>query len=221
MEPETMDRCVEYAEGLYAEDTDVRRWLVRETDRRGFPAINVSRLEGRILAVLVAVTEARRLLELGTLGGYSALWMMSESPPDARLVTVEREPGRAELAREAFRRAGVADRVDLRLGDAADVLAELSRPTAAAGPPFDFVFLDADKENYPSYLERLPGMLAPGAVLAADNVFWDGRVLEPEEEDEPTTRGIRRFNEALARSPHFTAAVVPVRDGLTVARYEP
>lgn len=219
METELMERCVEYAEGLYAGESRGQRWILREVERRGFPRIEVSPLEGRILAVLVAVSGARRLLELGTLGGYSALWMLSAAPEDARLVTVERDPERAELAREAFRRAGVQGRVELRGGDAGEVLEELGAAPAGSGPPFDFVFLDADKENYPRYLEMLPRLLAEGGVLAADNVFWDGRVLDPREDDDAATRGIREFNDALAGSSSFVPTVIPVRDGLTVASY--
>lgn len=219
MKPETMERCVEYARDLYAGDSPTQRWILREVERRGFPRIEVSPVEGRILAVLVALSGARRLLELGTLGGYSALWLLTAAPEDARLVTVERDPDRGQLAREAFRRAGVQERVDLRIGEAGEILRELSRAPSGTGPPFDFAFLDADKENYPRYLEQLSGLLAQGGVLAADNVFWDGRVLDPPEEDDPATRGIREFNRELASSAEFVPAVIPVRDGLTVASF--
>lgn len=219
MDQELRDRLVKYATDLFAGEDEVLRWVRRETERRGFPAIAISPLEGRLLAVLTAATGARRLLELGTLGGYSALWQLSLLPPEARMVTVEREEDRAALAGEAFRRAGVADQVDVRMGDAGDVLGRLLEQRDREGDVgFDFVFLDADKENYPVYLQHLGRLLAPGAILAADNVFWDGRVLESPAGDE-ATRGIQEFNRRLARSSLFEAVAVPVRDGLVVARY--
>lgn len=218
MDGETLERCQAYAEGLYARETDVRRWILREMERRDFPRIQVSAMEGRILALLARLSNATRLLEVGTLGGYSALWLLSLLPEDARLVTVERDERHAELAREAFRRAEEEDRTRLRVGDAREVLEQLSVEADRGEQAFDFVFLDADKENYPVYLERLKTLLRPGGVIAADNVFWEGRVLEERPED-ASTRGIRRFNRMLAEDEAFETAVVPIRDGLSVAWY--
>lgn len=218
MDEELRDRLEAYATDLFAGEDEVLRWVRNETERRDFPSIAISPLEGRLLAVLAAATGARRLLELGTLGGYSALWQLSLLPAEARMVTVELQSERADLAREAFRRAGVSERVDVRVGHAGEVLDDLIEDRDRGAEGFDFVFLDADKENYPVYLQKLGRILAPDAILAADNVFWDGRVLESPPEDE-STRGIRDFNRRLARSSLFETAVVPVRDGLAVARF--
>lgn len=214
MDERTRDRCVEYATRLYARETETQRWIRRELEARDLPLIQISPLEGRLLAVLAAGAGAERLLEVGTLGGYSALWLLSLLPGDARLVTLERHPVHAGLAREAFRRAGEEERVELLEGDARETLDGLP-----GDPPFDLVFLDADKEGYPAYLEAAAERLRPGGLLVADNTFWEGRVTE-EGEDDPPTRGIREFNRALAGSPRFEAVIVPVRDGLTVARFE-
>ncbi len=219
MDEELREGLEAYATDLFAGEDEVLRWVREESERRGFPAIAISPLEGRFLAVLAAATGARRLLELGTLGGYSALWQLSLLPPEARMTTVELEKARADLAREAFRRAGVADRVEVRVGHAGEVLdAVLEDRDREGGDRFDFAFLDADKENYPVYLQKLSRLLEPGAILAADNVFWDGRVLESPPEDS-STRGIQEFNRRLAGSSLFDTAVVPVRDGLAVARF--
>lgn len=218
MDAETLERCVAYAEDLYAGESETHRWVARETEARGFPSIQVSPLEGRLLGLLARLADVARILEVGTLAGYSALWMLSALPEEAELVTVEKEEDRAELAREAFRRAGVAGRVEVKVGDAADVLEEMAVGRRRASATFDMAFLDADKARYPAYLDRLTTLVRPGGLITADNVFWDGRVVD-EAEDDADTRGIREFNRRLAEEEVFDAVAVPVRDGLAVARY--
>lgn len=218
MDEETLERCVAYAEDLYAPESGARRWVASETEKRGFPAIQVSRLEGRLLGLLARLADAARVLEIGTLGGYSALWILSALPEEAELVTVEKEEDRAELAREGFRRAGVTDRVELRVGRAEDVLEEMAVGRRRGEATFDMAFVDADKENYPLYLDRLTTLVRPGGLITADNAFWEGRVVDGEAED-AATRGVREYNRRLAEDEAFDAAVIPVRDGLSVARY--
>lgn len=212
MDESVRQRCVEYAEGLYARETDAQRWVRSELERRDLPLIHVSPLEGRLLALLARTVDAARLLEVGTLGGYSALWLVSLLPGHAELLTLERHPDHAALAREAFQRAGEEDRIALREGDARTALAELP-----GDPPFDFVFVDADKESYPEYLEHAAALMRPGGLVVADNAFWKGKVLEPD--DEPGTRGIVEYNRMIAEDPRFEGLVLPVRDGLSVARF--
>lgn len=205
--------CVDYAEGLYARETETQRWVRSELERRDLPRIHVSALEGRLLALLARTVDATRLLEVGTLGGYSALWLVSLLPGHAELVTVERASEHAALAREAFERAGEAGRIDLREGDARTTLAELP-----GDPPFDFVFVDADKESYPEYLEHAAALMRPGGLVVADNAFWKGKVLDPG--DEPGARGIVEYNRRIAEDPRFEGLILPVRDGLSVARFQ-
>lgn len=213
LDRETWNACLAYAEGLVAPETEAHRWIARELEARGLPAIQVSALEGRLLALLAALVGARRLLEVGTLGGYSGLWLVSLLPSDARLVTIEVDPRHAALAREAFRRAGEAKRIRLLEGDARELL-----PGLGDEGSFDLVFLDADKRGYPEYLEVAKRLLRPGGLLLGDNAFWDGRVVDEAERDEDT-RGIREFNRRLAEDPTFEATIIPVRDGLAVGRF--
>lgn len=218
MDRETMDRCLAYAEELYARETETHRWIVEETEARGFPEIQVSAMEGRLLGLLARLSDATRVLEIGTLGGYSALWILHALPEEADLVTLERKEEHADLAREAFRRAGVEGRAEVRVGDATELLEEMALAGRRAESSFDMAFVDADKESYPVYLDRLRSVLRPGALVAADNVFWEGKVVD-ESADDAATRGIRAFNRALADDDAFEAAVIPIRDGLSTALY--
>lgn len=199
----------EYVEGLFAQDDEVLRDLRVALVDHGMPAIQVSRSTGRILQLLVALTGGHRVLEVGTLGGYSAIWMGRGLAPGGRLTTLELDPNHAELARRFLKRAGLVDQVEVVVGDARTVLPDL-------GPDggFDLVFLDADKEGYATYAAHAWRLLRPGGLLLADNVLWSGRVLE-EPEDE-ATRAIQEFNAYLAggQSP---ATILPVGDGLAMA----
>jgi predicted O-methyltransferase YrrM len=168
----------------------------------GLPAIAVSPALGKLLHVLAKAVGARRILEIGTLGGYSTIWLARALPPDGRVVTLEIDPRHAAVARGNFARAGVAERVDLKLGAALDVL-----PTLGPHGPFDFVFIDADKGGYTAYLPWAIQLSRAGALIVADNVVRDGKVIDPASTDE-NVRGIRRFNEALAAERRVVATEV-------------
>jgi caffeoyl-CoA O-methyltransferase len=162
-----------------------------------------------LLQVLLRAVQARRVLEVGTLGGYSAIWMARALPADGRLVTIEAEPAHAAFARRFLERAGVADRVEVREGRALDVLPSLD------GERFDVVFLDADKEPLPTYLEWALRLLRPGGLVVADNALWGGRVVD-RAADDPATNGVREFNRRLATDPRVTGIVVPTHDGVAI-----
>jgi predicted O-methyltransferase YrrM len=160
----------------------------------GLPAIAVSPALGKLLHVLAKAVGAKRILEIGTLGGYSTIWLARALPADGQLVTLEIDPKHAEVARRNFERAGVADRIDLKLGPALDVL-----PTLRSQAPFDFVFIDADKGGYTAYLPWAITLSRIGALIIADNVVRAGKITDSASTDE-NVQGIRRFNEALAAS---------------------
>ena len=203
------DRVDEYIASLFARDDDVLAALREAADREGLPPISISAVTGRLLQILLSAIRAERVLEVGTLGGYSAIWMARGLPPAGRLVTIEVDPRHAEFARAYFARAGLDDRVELRIGRALDVL------PAFDGERFDAIFLDADKEPLPTYFEWALRLLRPGGLLIADNALWGGRVLDPESADEGT-KGVREFNRRMADDGRVRGTIVPVGDGLAV-----
>ncbi|MBB6017097.1 O-methyltransferase [Deinococcus radiopugnans] len=185
----------------------------------GLPAQNVSALQGQLLTLLAQMQGARRILEIGTLGGYSTLWLARALPPGGQLVTLELQPQRAALARRSLERAGLSGRVEVRVGQATDSLAQLSADGAA---PFDFIFIDADKPSYTEYLTGALRLARPGTVLMVDNVVRGGCVISPESDD-ANVQGVRRFMAALAAEPRLTATALQTvgskgYDGFVVAR---
>ncbi|HXW66820.1 MAG TPA: O-methyltransferase [Thermoplasmata archaeon] len=184
----------------------------------GLPPIQVSAIQARLLELLVRASGARRVLEIGTLAGYSTIAMARALPPEGRLVSLELDRRHAEVARANVARAGLAERVEIRPGPARESLAELSREGA---PPFDLVFLDADKTGYPDYLRAALALSRPGTVLVADNVVREGAIAEPKQTDAVVT-AVRQFLEALGADPRLRATVVPMvgvkgYDGMAIA----
>jgi predicted O-methyltransferase YrrM len=177
----------------------------RETTReRGLPAIEVAANQGKFLALLAQLVGARRVLELGTLGAYSTIWFARAVGPEGRVTTVEVNPVHADVARENLERAGVADRVDVEVGAALEVLPRLAE---AGGEPYDLVFIDADKANMAAYLELSLRLVRPGAVIVGDNVVRRGAVVEPEHED-PNVQGARAFLHAMGTDRRLDATAL-------------
>jgi predicted O-methyltransferase YrrM len=193
-----------------SEDSTLAR-IRQQIQARGLPTIAVKPEEGRFLQVLVAACRPMSALEIGTLGGYSGTWIARGLPAGGRLITLELEPTRAEIAREHFRLAGVDDRVEIRVGDAHSLLTEL-----ASDEPFDFVFIDAEKEGYPAYLEWTLDHLRPGGVLAAHNAFREGAILDLDSRDSAVL-AMRRFNQRVADDPRLMSTIFPAGDGMTIA----
>lgn len=173
-------------------------------EKAGLPAIDVTRLQGKFLALLVRIAGAKHILEIGTLGGYSTIWLAGALPEGGRVVSLELDPHHAEVARANLRNAGLLDRVDLRVGRATDSLADLEKNGA---PPFDLIFIDADKHSYPEYLEWALKLSRPGTVIVADNVVREGKVVDSESDDK-NVQGVRRFTEQLAAEPRLSATVL-------------
>lgn len=172
--------------------------------RADLPAIDVTPLQGKFLEILVRATGSKRILEIGTLGGYSTLWLARAIPPDGGVVTLELESRHARIAKENLEAAGLANRVDLRIGAAVETLAVLINEHTV---PFDFIFIDADKASYPEYLQWSLKLSRPGTLIVADNVVRDGKVIDPENPDK-NIQGVRRFAELVAAEPRLSATAL-------------
>ena len=211
-----VDQYLEQAFGL----TDRMLEAAVEASRAaGMPQIQVAPNQGRLLQMLALANDSRRILEIGTLAGYSTLWLARALPPGGRLVTLELDPKHAAVATENLTRAGVTDLVDLRVGPAIDSLRQLVEEGAE---PFDFVFVDADKAGMPAYFEWSLQLAAPGALLVFDNVVRDGAVVDPASTD-PSVQGVRKLNEMLAAEPRVLATTIQTVgvkgwDGFALAR---
>jgi len=196
--PEGVDA---FLDALLAPDDDALAAALETSDAEGLPAIAVSATQGKLLTLLTRATGARRALEIGTLGGYSAIRIARGLAPGGRLVTLEYDPHHADVARRNLDRAGLADMVDVRVGAAVDTL-----PTLAGGEPFDLVFIDADKVTYPQYLEWSIRLTRPGALIIADNVVRRGGVADPG--GDAASAAVRAYLEALAADPRVDGTAV-------------
>ena len=202
--PERWKAVDEYLRGLFVPPDPALDAALRATAEAGLPSIQVSPNQGKLLFLLAKAVGARRVLEIGTLGGYSTIWLARALPPGGHLVTLEVDPAHAEVARGDLRRAGLADVVEVRLGRALDTLPELE---AEGAGPFDVVFIDADKPAYTQYLSWALRLSRPGTLIIADNVVRKGAVADAASEDE-NVQGIRRFLEALAQNRRATGVAV-------------
>jgi predicted O-methyltransferase YrrM len=172
--------------------------------KAGLPAIAVTPNQGKFLMILAQAIGARSILEMGSLGGYSTIWLARGLASGGKLITLEADVKHAEVAQANIARAGLADKVEFRLGKALETLPEL----AAAGlGPFDLIFIDADKENYPGYLEWSVKLSRPGTLIVGDNVVRDGAVIDPANTD-PSVQGVCRMNEIIAAEPRLTATAI-------------
>lgn len=190
-------------ERLIPRDAALEEALARNR-REGLPAIDVSKPQGMLLQLWTRMLRARRILEIGTLGGYSTIWMAKALPENGRIVTLELEPHHAETARRNFEDAGVASLVELRVGDALTTLAALE---LEGTEPFDMIFIDADKPNNPHYLERALRLSRPGTVIVGDNVVRDGEVANGNSAD-PRVVGVRAFLDLIHDEPRLSATAI-------------
>ena len=190
-------------ETLVAED-DALSAAVEDSERAGLPSIQVAPNQGKLLHLLAKTMGARQVLEIGTLGGYSTIWLARALPKGGRVITLEAEPKHAEVARANFARAGLSDVIELRLGKALDTLPKL----AAQGlGPFDLFFIDADKPSIPEYFDWALRLSRPGSLILVDNVVRKGAVADASSDD-PNVQGVRRFNEKVAREPRVSATTI-------------
>ena len=211
MDPIVRPDIEDYASARTTPEPEMLQQVARETEALGERArMLTGRLEGRLLNFLVGLVQPRQILEIGCFTGYSALSMAEALPEGGRLYTCEISREHAGIAQANFDRSPYGDRIELRLAPALDTIASLDGP-------FGFVFVDADKENYPAYYEAVLPKLAEGGLLAFDNVLWSGRILDDEDQT-ADTKAIRALNEQLARDDRVESVMLTVRDGLTLVR---
>lgn len=205
------DQLQEYIFDLFVKQDEALTFAWEDTHQKGLPAISVKPDEGRFLQLLVRICGAAKAVEIGTLGGYSGIWIARGLPPGGKLITLEKEPYHAQIAREHFKRAGVADQIEIRVGDAHKLLGEIS-----GEGPVDFVFIDAEKPGYETYFDWAIEHVRTGGVIAAHNAFRSGRVLEADSTDE-STQAIKSFNRRIAAEPHVMSTIYPAGDGTLIA----
>jgi predicted O-methyltransferase YrrM len=218
MSIETWTAVDRYVEELLVPTDDALDAALASSEAAGLPPHQVARNQGMFLALLAQMQGARRILEIGTLGAYSTIWLARALPPGGTLVTLEANATHAAVARRNLERAGLAGIVELRQGRAAESLAQIA---AEGGDPFDFVFIDADKPSNPEYLAWSLRLTRPGSVIVADNVVRDGRVVDPD--GDANVQGVRRFLDAMASEPRLRATALQTvgskgYDGFAIAR---
>ncbi|MFF0215418.1 O-methyltransferase [Streptomyces vinaceus] len=206
----------DYFDGLLVEEDEALVAANADAEAAGLPAHQVAPNQGKLLHLLARIRGARTVLEIGTLGGYSTIWLARALPAGGRLVTLEVDPHCADVAEANIARAGLADVVDVRRGPALELLPRLTDLA-----PFDLVFIDADKPSNPDYLKWALELTGPGSVIIGDNVVRDGAVVDPDSTD-PRVQGVRRFTELIAEHPNLTATALQTvgskgYDGLVMA----
>jgi predicted O-methyltransferase YrrM len=206
---ETWTAVDEYVSGLLAQHDDALDAAIAASAEAGLPSIQVSPPQGKLLGLLARSIGARTVLEFGTLGGYSTIWLGRALPDDGRLITLESDPAYAEVARTNFERAGLGGLVEIRVGPALESLPGLEEEGVG---PFDLVFIDADKVNTPSYFSWSIERTRPGGLIVADNVVRDGRLVDEADED-PAIPAQRRFHEMLASEQRVQATTIQTVGG--------
>jgi caffeoyl-CoA O-methyltransferase len=207
-----------YINDLFNDEDEVFRKTEQSIIDENIPQISVSPNQGKFLQVMARLCNAKKILEIGTLGGYSTIWMARALPKDGKLISLELDPHHAAVAGKNIAAAGLSDVVDIRIGKAIDTLPQLVKENAG---PFDMIFIDADKPPYKEYFEWALKLSRPGTLIIADNVIRDGKVLLEKSPDEMVT-GAKRFNQALAANTAVTATIIQTvgskeHDGMAIA----
>jgi len=208
MNDELRQQFNEYVNELFVEEDDVLQLVREEMARNELPQINLDAFEGQMMQVLVAMSGAKHVVEIGTLAGYSAIWIARGMPEDGKLVTIEKSSKHAELAMVHIEKAGLSEKVVVYQGAGMDILQKIS-----VGAPYDLVFIDADKPNYENYLKWAIQHLRVGGTVMAHNAFWSGGVINPETDDD---HAMVAFNKLLAEHPQLNSTIIEVGDGLAV-----
>lgn len=202
-----------YIQSLFAQEDEVLASVNDSLQKNGMPLISIPPEVGKFLYLLVKISGAKRILEIGTLGGYSTIWLARALPDGGAITTIEYKQEHVTVAKKNLQRANLIEKVTILTGDAKEVMDQLIQQKES----FDFFFIDADKLNYPDYVEKAIVLANPGAVITADNLFLRGRVLDQSEQaDSP--RRIRQTNEILAKDPRLESLLLPIGDGIGLAR---
>lgn len=209
------DALYTYILSVSLREPKVLRRLRDETAGHEMAHMQIAPEQGQFMAFLVELLGAAKTMEIGVYTGYSVLWVALSLPPHGRVVACDVNADWTQVGRPYWREAGVDHKIDLRIAPALQTLDEVL--ASGEAETFDFIFIDADKENYEGYYERSLALLRPGGVIAIDNVLWDGRVADDDCQD-PDTRSIRELNLALLRDDRISLSLVPIADGLTLVR---
>ena len=218
MDPEIFKKVDNYISNLLAPEDDVLVDTIKSLDHEGIPQISVSATQGKFLQVMTILCNAERILELGTLGGYSTIWFARALPDNGKIITVELDNKHATVARQNIDKAGLSKKVEIRVGKAIDVLQEMVKTNES---PFDLIFIDADKPPYTEYFEQALLLSRRGTLIICDNVIRDGKVLDADSTDE-MVKGVQRFNDMLGKNTKVTATIlhtvgVKEYDGMALA----
>jgi len=204
MNNEVFEAVDHYIDGLLVTEDNALLATKQSLEDAGMPQISVSPNQGKFLHILALLCNAKKILEVGTLAGYSTIWMARALPKDGKLITIELDPKHAAVAKKNIELAGLTDRIEVRIGKAIDILAKMD---AEKEGPFDMIFIDADKPPYTEYFQYALSMSRPGTLIVADNVIRDGKVLDPNHADE-MVKGAQRFNKSLAANKDVTATII-------------
>ncbi|EAU55460.1 O-methyltransferase [Mariprofundus ferrooxydans] len=203
-----------YVQQVGVREPAILQALRAATEQEELSVMRSAPEQGQLMAMLIRLTGARRILEVGTYTGYATLWMALAMPADGKIISCDLSEAWTNVARRFWEQAEVSDRIDLQLAPALETLDRLLIDGAAGS--FDFVFIDADKVNYTAYYERSLELLRVGGLIAIDNTLWGGSVIDPDNQ-EPSTNAIRAFNNMLYRDSRIDMAMLPLADGLTLA----
>lgn len=218
MDNEIFERVDAYISDLLAPQDAALLAVSKSIEDAGMPQISVSANQGKFLQLMATLCQAKRILEIGTLGGYSTIWMARALPKDGKLISLEYDPDYAKVAQQNIVRAGLESKVDIRVGKALDLLPQIELEPAW---PFDMIFIDADKPPYAEYFQWAVKLSRPGTLIIADNVIRDGKVLDSYSDDE-RVNGAKRFNKVLAENQDVTATILQMvgvkeYDGMALA----
>jgi caffeoyl-CoA O-methyltransferase len=193
-----------YIDGLFGGQDAILQEVANNIEKAGLPAISISPAQGRFLHLIAKLCKAKKILELGTLGGYSTIWMARALPGDGKLISLELDPAHAKVAGQNIDRAGLGSVVEIRVGKALDLLPVIEQEGVA---PFDLIFIDADKQPYATYFQWALKLSRPGTLIIADNVVRDGKVVDPDSKDEMVI-GVQKLNKLLGETSAVTGAII-------------